>query len=73
MVAFDFIAFDADDTLWHSERLFAEAQKQFTQMLSKYHDPEWINDRLYKTKFAYSHFGYGSKAFALSLIETAIE
>ena len=71
---FDFIAFDADDTLWHSERLYAEAQKQFTQMLSNYHDAEWINDRLYQTEIRnIQHFGYGTKAFALSLIETAIE
>lgn len=74
MITFDFIAFDADDTLWHSERLYAEAQKQFTQMLSKYHDAEWINDRLYQTEtHNIQHFGYGIKAFALSLIETAIE
>ena len=74
MITFDFIAFDADDTLWHSERLYAEAQKQFTQMLSKYHDAEWINDRLYQTETRnIQHFGYGIKAFALSLIETAIE
>ncbi len=71
---FDFIAFDADDTLWHSERLYAEAQKQFTQMLSNYHDAEWINDRLYQTEIRnIHHFGYGIKAFALSLIDTAIE
>ncbi|MBK7456560.1 MAG: HAD family hydrolase [Anaerolineales bacterium] len=71
---FDFIAFDADDTLWHSERLYAEAQKQFTQMLSNYHDAEWINDRLYQTEIRnIHHFGYGIKACALSLIETAIE
>ncbi|MBI5953782.1 MAG: HAD family hydrolase [Chloroflexi bacterium] len=74
MVTFDFIAFDADDTLWHSERLYAEAQKQFTQLLASYHDPEWINDRLYQTEIRnIQHFGYGVKAFALSLIETAIE
>jgi putative hydrolase of the HAD superfamily len=71
---FDVIAFDADDTLWHTERLYAEAQKQFTQMLANYHDPEWINDRLYQTEIRnIQHFGYGIKAFALSLIETAIE
>ncbi len=74
MVAFDFIAFDADDTLWHTERLYAEVQKQFTQLLANYHEPEWINDRLYQTEnLNIQHFGYGIKAFALSLIETAIE
>jgi putative hydrolase of the HAD superfamily len=71
---FDVIAFDADDTLWHTERLYAEAQKRFAKMLANYHDPEWINDRLYQTEIRnIQHFGYGIKAFALSLIETAIE
>lgn len=74
MSTFEFIAFDADDTLWHSERLYAETQNQFTQLLANYHDPEWINDRLYQTETRnIQHFGYGIKAFALSLIETAIE
>jgi putative hydrolase of the HAD superfamily len=74
VIAFDVIAFDADDTLWHSERLYAEAQKQFTQLLANYHEPEWINERLYQTEIRnIQHFGYGIKAFALSLIETAID
>ena len=74
MPTFEFIAFDADDTLWHSERLYADAQKRFAQLLANYHDPEWINDRLYQTETRnIQHFGYGIKAFALSLIETAIE
>ena len=74
MIAFDIIAFDADDTLWHSERLYADVQKQFTQLLANYHAPEWINDHLYQTETRnIQHFGYGIKAFALSLIETAIE
>ncbi len=70
----DMIAFDADDTLWHAERLYAEAQKHFTQMLAGYQDPEQINGRFYQTEIRnIQHFGYGIKAFALSLIETAIE
>ena len=71
---FEYLAFDADDTLWHSERLYAEIQKRFTGMLSHYHDSEWINERLYQTEIRnIKHFGYGIKAFSLSLIETAIE
>ncbi len=74
MITFDMIAFDADDTLWHAERLYAEAQKRFTQMLAGYHDPERINGHFYQTETRnIQHFGYGIKAFALSLIETAIE
>ena len=29
MSTFDIIAFDADDTLWHTERLYVDAQARF--------------------------------------------
>jgi len=74
MLPFDIIAFDADDTLWHNERLYAGAQARFAQLLSHYHKPEWVNDRLYQTETRnIAHFGYGVKSFALSMIETSIE
>lgn len=74
MSIFDVIAFDADDTLWHNERLYANAQARFVELLAHYHSPEWIHERLYQTEVAnLQHFGYGIKAFALSMIETAIE
>jgi putative hydrolase of the HAD superfamily len=74
MSNFDVIAFDADDTLWHNERLYVNAQARFAQLLSHYHNPEWIGERLYQTETQnIQHFGYGIKAFALSMIETAVE
>lgn len=74
MIPFDVIAFDADDTLWHNERLYMEAQDQFAQLLAHYHKPEWIQERLYQTETRnIQQFGYGVKAFALSMIETAVE
>ncbi len=74
MSNFDLIAFDADDTLWHNERLYADAQARFAGLLSHYHKPEWVQDRLYQTETRnIQHFGYGIKAFALSMIETAVE
>jgi len=74
MAAIDVIAFDADDTLWHNERYYVRAQAGFTELLSQYHSPEWINDRLFETEMRnLEHFGYGIKAFALSMIETAVE
>jgi putative hydrolase of the HAD superfamily len=74
MSKFDVIAFDADDTLWHNERYYMEAQASFAQLLSQYHKPEWVNDRLFETEMRnLEHFGYGIKAFALSMIETAVE
>jgi putative hydrolase of the HAD superfamily len=74
MSNFDIIAFDADDTLWHNERLYVDAQARFAQLLSHYHNPEWISERLYQTETQnIQHFGYGIKAFALSMIETAVD
>ena len=74
MSRFETIAFDADDTLWHHERLYVNAQARFRQLLSHYQRPEWIDERLYQTEMHnLQHFGYGIKAFALSMIETALE
>ncbi len=51
-----------------------DAQTRFAQLLSHYHRPEWVNERLYQTEtHNIQHFGYGIKAFALSMIETAVE
>jgi putative hydrolase of the HAD superfamily len=72
--AFDIVALDADDTLWHNEMIFHATQAQFRELLTHYHDAEWIDQRLYETeKRNLQHFGYGVKGFVLSMIETAIE
>lgn len=69
-----YIAFDADDTLWHNETLFTLTQEKFKHLLLKYHTEEWIDRRLYETEMKnLAHFGYGVKGFTLSMIETAIE
>lgn len=74
MPHFALIAFDADDTLWHNERLYADTQARFKELLAQYHSPEWIDARLYEAEMRnLPHFGYGIKAFALSMIETAVE
>jgi putative hydrolase of the HAD superfamily len=74
MSYFDFIAFDADDTLWQNESLYANAQKKFAQLLTRYHNPEWILECLDQTEARnIQHFGYGVKSFALSMIETAVD
>lgn len=74
MSRFDVIAFDADDTLWHTERLYVDAQARFVELLARYHNPQWIQTRLDETEGRnLAHFGYGVKAFALSMIETAVE
>ena len=74
MSKFDVIAFDADDTLWQNEHLYAKSQSSLVELLANYHPPEWIHEHLYQTEMRnLEHFGYGVKAFALSMIETAIE
>ncbi len=71
---YDLIAFDADDTLWHNERLYLATASQFRELLSPYHSAEWIEERLNATEAKnLRHFGYGVKGFVLSMIETAIE
>lgn len=71
---FSIIAFDADDTLWHNERLYADAQQRFAQLLSRYHPAEWIQEKLDETEARnIQHFGYGIKSFILSMIESSVE
>ncbi len=68
------IAFDADDTLWHNERIFIAAKERFKTLLAKYHTPDWIEQRLDDTEIRnIAHWGYGIKGFSLSMVETAIE
>ncbi len=70
----NWIAFDADDTLWHNETLYHETQDRFIDLLAHYHSREWVEQVLYETEMRnLQHFGYGIKAFTLSMIETAIE
>jgi len=69
----DVIAFDADDTLWHNETLYATAQARFQELLAAYDGDHAALDELYETEMAnLPRFGYGIKSFALSMIETAI-
>jgi putative hydrolase of the HAD superfamily len=70
----ELIAFDADDTLWHTESLYSNAQTRFVQLLAEYHPREWIERRLYATEMAnLRYYGYGIKSFILSMIESSIE
>lgn len=70
----DWIAFDADDTLWRNEEYYLEGRDQFFKILTKYGlDPEDIHqfDRFEVENIQY--FGYGAMSFILSMIELAIE
>ena len=75
MPPFDVIAFDADDTLWHNERLYLQTQSGLADLLAGYGvAPGALDERLYQTETRNIRvFGYGIKSFTLSLIETGIE
>ncbi len=75
MTLFDVIAFDADDTLWHNERLYDQTQAGLAALLAGYGiRASDLAERLYRTE---SHnialFGYGIKSFTLSMIEAAVD
>ena len=71
---FDLIAFDADDTLWHNESLYAETQTAFARLLAPYQAAQAVADRLDEVEMQnLPLFGYGIKSFTLSMVETAIE
>ncbi len=73
-IMFDLIAFDADDTLWHSETLYTVAQHKFVHLLSAYRRTDGIEAELYRTELRnLRYYGYGIKSFTLSMIETAIQ
>lgn len=68
------LGFDADDTLWHNETLFAAAHQKFHALLAAHHDPDTVERALYATELRnLPLYGYGAKGFTLSAIETAIE
>ena len=67
------IGFDADDTLWVNEPFYRDTEKQFCTLLKAYQKEVEINRQLYQVEIGNLElYGYGSKAFMLSLIETAI-
>ena len=70
----EMIAFDADDTLWHNEAHYQEAQGKLTQILAPWAGPETIKEQLDTIEMQnLDLYGYGVKAFVLSMIETAIQ
>lgn len=98
MTAIDVIGLDADDTLWHDERMFIDISTRFHRLLEQYLDLDASNQTESSSKTENSNtdgqaednqtaieatiehheranlelFGYGVKAYTLSLIETAI-
>ncbi len=68
------IAFDADDTLWVNETYFRETEEKFCKLLSFYDTENKIDQELFKVIIRnLPLYGYGSKSFVLSMIESALE
>jgi len=68
------IAFDADDTLWHNEPYFDEAQERFCELFQDYASKQEILGLILNHQIAnLPLYGFGIKAFSLSMIETALE
>ena len=69
------IGFDGDDTLWHSEGYYREANDVFAQIIGCYVDlgDQRVHERMLATEQRnLALFGYGAKGMALSMVETAI-
>jgi len=67
------IAFDADDTLWENETYFSHAEEKFSELLEDFLPKHSIHRELLQTEISnLPLYGYGIKAFMLSMIETAI-
>lgn len=67
------IAFDADDTLWVNEPYFQATERKFCELLEDFLPHHTVERELLQTEIQnIKLYGYGVKAFILSMIETAI-
>jgi len=72
--AVEVVGLDGDDTLWRNEEMFADVETRLRDLIHTYTNEADVNERLIKTERGnLALFGYGVKAFTLSMIETAIE
>jgi putative hydrolase of the HAD superfamily len=68
------IAFDADDTLWHNEPYFDEAQQRFCVLFQDFASHQEILGLILNHQVKnLPLYGFGIKAFTLSMIETALQ
>lgn len=74
MKTFDMLAFDADDTLWHSEDGFHASEQRFVELVAPF-AAEGVDVKAALTAVERKNlpvFGYGVKAFGLSAVEAAL-
>lgn len=68
------IAFDADDTLWVNEPYFRESELEFCNLLKNGMGIDEVTEELFATEIGnIPLYGYGTKAFVLSMIETGLK
>jgi putative hydrolase of the HAD superfamily len=73
-VALTTLALDGDDTLWHSETHFAVTTERVLDLVRPWVDGDAATAHLLDVERRnLAIFGYGVKAFILSVIETVIE
>lgn len=66
------IGFDADDTLWYNEIYYQDAQAKLKLILANWGQAEVVAETLNEIEIRnLPLYGYGVKAFVLSMIETA--
>ncbi|MEO6800321.1 MAG: HAD family hydrolase [Rhodanobacter sp.] len=71
----ELIGFDGDDTLWHSEGYYRQANDAFAAIMAHYVDldDQHVAEIMLATEQRnLDVFGYGAKGMALSMVETAI-
>ena len=68
------LGLDGDDTLWHNETRFVLTQAELRELLQRHVPDADVERHLAEVEMKnLGIYGYGIKAFTLSMIETAIE
>ena len=68
------VGLDGDDTLWHNETRFNVTQGELRDLLRRHVPDAEVDAHLAETEMRnLGMYGYGVKAFTLSMIETAIQ
>ncbi|MEP6752263.1 MAG: HAD family hydrolase [Candidatus Dormiibacterota bacterium] len=68
------LAFDGDDTLWHNETRFNVTQGELRELVRRHVPDADVDSHLFDVEMRnLGLYGYGVKAFTLSMLETAIQ
>jgi len=69
-----FVGLDGDDTLWHNETRFNLTQGELRDLLHRHVPDADVDQHLAEVEMRnLGIYGYGVKAFTLSMIETAVQ